>query len=141
MRCPRAPTAVIASRFANVDPGARQPVVPGVSDAASFVIVRNGLVLVPVFVSAPEGAAQKLQRPTADEPPAAPAVATTAVAAQTARIASRRTPTWYAGSREFAGRAADSGAQRSGNPQRATKSGRWVTSINSTRAPAAPDGR
>ena len=114
---------------------------PGVSDAASFVIVRKGLVLVPVFVSAPKGAAQRLQRPTADEPPAAPEVATTAVAAQAARIESNAHPHGTPGAREFARQTpADSGTQRSGNPQRATKSGRWVTSISSTRAPAAPDG-
>ena len=81
IRPARVPTAVMTSRVANDAPAGRQPVWPGVSEPASLASVRNGAACVPVFVSTPDGAAQRLQRTAVGEPLAAPATATAMKAA------------------------------------------------------------
>ena len=66
------PLAVITSRLPKVEPGTRQPVCPGASDLASRSSDCSGLAFVPGFVSAPLGAAHRLQRTATGLPPATP---------------------------------------------------------------------
>ena len=66
------PLVVIVSRWPKVEPGTRQPVCPGASDFASRSSDCSGLAFVPGFVSAPLGAAQRLQRTATGLPPATP---------------------------------------------------------------------
>jgi hypothetical protein len=86
MRPARVPTAVITSREAKEAPAARQPVCPGASVPASLATVRNGAPWLPGLVSAPYGAAQRLQRTADAEPAAAPETAAVTRTAEAATI-------------------------------------------------------